>query len=162
MITLRTVPVEQWHIGRDIRLAALAGSPPGTFGSTFDEAATWPDRQWRQWVSDRVLVVAERAGGVVGSAALVHNAEDGPLLVSMWVDPSARGTGASDRLVDAVVGAARAAGHDELRLWVLEGNRGAEALYERMGFRRTGRSRPCSVADSRIETEMLRALLPDA
>ncbi|MFF0530818.1 GNAT family N-acetyltransferase [Nocardia amikacinitolerans] len=158
MITIRTVSVEQWHIGREIRLAALAGSPPGTFGSTFDEAVTWPERRWRQWISDRVLVVAERADSVVGSAGLLRDAGDRPLLVSVWVDPSARGTGASDRLIEAVVGAARAAGHAELRLWVMEGNRSAEALYERTGFRRTGRCRPCSDADPRLEAEMTRVL----
>lgn len=79
MITIRYLSVEHWHIGREIRLAALAGSPPGTFGSTLEDAVAWPDQRWRQWVSDRVLVVAERAGSVVGSAALVRDADDRPM-----------------------------------------------------------------------------------
>ena len=47
----------------------------------------------------------------------------------MWVWPEARGTGAAEALVDAVV-----AGEGPIELWVTQGNDRAIAFYRRMGF----------------------------
>lgn len=103
----------------------------------------------------RLLFVAERDGRVVGSAGIVTKADSSPPIVaSVWVNPSARGTGASDLLLTATVDWARAHGHGELRLWVVEGNHHAESLYLRTGFAFTGRRQRCGEDDPRLEQEM--------
>ncbi len=71
-----------------------------------------------------------------------EEADDAVDLVSMWVDPSARGRRVGERLIDAVAAWAREQGAARLRLWVTEGNRPARALYERCGFRPTGEHQP--------------------
>jgi ribosomal protein S18 acetylase RimI-like enzyme len=60
-------------------------------------------------------------------------------LVSMWVSPGARGLGIADDLVAAVGGCARADGAKRLTLWVTDVNARAQAFYQRLGFRSTGR-----------------------
>jgi hypothetical protein len=62
-------------------------------------------------------------------------------LMAMWVHPDARGSGASDALVDALLGWARTAGATTARLDVISTNRHAHRLYERHGFRLTGRAK---------------------
>ena len=60
------------------------------------------------------------------------------LMDGLFVAPHARGRGVGTRLLAAVAERARAEGCRELRLDVVDGNR-ARALYERQGFRPSGR-----------------------
>ncbi|MEU4316494.1 GNAT family N-acetyltransferase [Nocardia sp. NPDC024068] len=151
---IRRIGPEDWRTARAVRLDALAGSPPGTFSSTYAEAVRWEEHRWREWMAQRdVFFVAESEARPVGSAGVIDTPA-GPELVSMWTAPVARRTGLSDRLVRAVIEWTRRAGHRSLRLWVLDGNRAAERLYLRTGFARTGAMRPCDVADPRPENEM--------
>ncbi|WP_280267667.1 GNAT family N-acetyltransferase [Nocardia wallacei] len=154
---VRQVGADDWRVVRAARLGALAGSAPGTFANSYDEAALWDERRWRQWAGGRTLFVAESGGDVLGCAGGLLE-DDLAVLVSMFVAAAARGTGTSDRLIETVADWARAGGHAELRLWVLDGNTPAEKLYRRRGFAPTGRRRPNSPDDPRIEYEMARAL----
>ncbi|MBF6439357.1 GNAT family N-acetyltransferase [Nocardia cyriacigeorgica] len=151
---VRRVPPAEWEVARAVRLDALAGSPPGTFSTTFAEASAWNEQRWREWARPRTLFVAEDGGVPIGSAA-GFRADGSAELVSMWVNPVARGSGISDRLVHAVIEWARDSGHSELRLWVLDGNHHAENLYRRNGFHYTGRRQPCGPEDPRPENEMV-------
>lgn len=58
-------------------------------------------------------------------------------LISMWVDPFARGNGVGDALVGAVVEWARSSGARRVTLDVTEQNLHAIALYRRHGFAQT-------------------------
>ncbi|MFI6367555.1 GNAT family N-acetyltransferase [Nocardia sp. NPDC050630] len=151
----------EWTVAREIRLDALAGSPPGTFASRFEVASRWDEAQWRQWMGTRLLFVAEHDGRVVGSAGIVTKADSPPIVVSVWVNPNARGTGASDSLLAATIDWARAYRHGELRLWVVEGNHHAESLYLRTGFAFTGCQQRCGEDDPRLENEMFIAVTSD-
>ncbi len=83
--------------------------------------------------------MAELNGQIVGLAAAGESGPSGvAALTSLWVDPIARGQGAGDKLVVAVLEWAKAAGFGQVVLWVTEGNSHAETLYERNGFSRTG------------------------
>lgn len=138
--TVRLVPVQEWQTIRTARLLALAGSAPGTFATLLAEAQAWDEPHWREWSATRTMFVAESATEVIGCAGGI--VEDGfAVLVSMFVAPRARGTGEAKRLIEAVIDWARAAGHAELRLWVMDGNTPAEKLYHRMGFTPTGATR---------------------
>jgi ribosomal protein S18 acetylase RimI-like enzyme len=74
----------------------------------------------------------------------------------MWVAPEARGTGAGDALVQQIVQFASSQGASVIRLHVVDGNIAALKLYERNGFRLTGRQIGRE-RDGAIEHEMERA-----
>jgi ribosomal protein S18 acetylase RimI-like enzyme len=76
----------------------------------------------------------------------------------MWVDPAARGTGAADALVSALLSWSESQGIGTVRLHVVEGNARAERLYLRHGFRRTGAT--VTSADGRLEAQMERTEPP--
>lgn len=154
---VRQVGEQDWQTVRTARLAALAGSQPGTFATLLEEAQDWDEQHWRAWAAKRTMFVAESDSGVIGCVGGIS--EDRiPVMVSMYVDRAARGTGASDRLIEAVTAWARAGGHSELRLWVMEGNTPAEKLYRRMGFVPTGRYREEGVHTPNREYEMTLSL----
>jgi GNAT superfamily N-acetyltransferase len=88
---------------------------------------------------------------------------DGPdpsrlALVGMFVVPDARGRGIGQALVEAVTGWARTRGAAALCLWVVTTNRRAIALYERCGFRPTGRRQPLDHTPALTEIQMIREL----
>ncbi len=124
---------------RAIRLRALRDAPDA-FGTTFEEAEPWPAEVWRRQLEELATFVAVMAGqdvGLVRGAA--HDEEpDSAQLISMWVAPEARGKGASDALIDAVVAWARGEGFRRLLLDVVDDNAAAVALYARRGFVPTG------------------------
>jgi ribosomal protein S18 acetylase RimI-like enzyme len=129
---------------RSARLRSLLDAPRA-FGSSYEREVDFPDEVWEGRLADGAnaqFAWTGADGGPLGIATFVHDRDDPRIgyLVGMWVDPAARGTGAADRLIDAVAGAARQAGAVVLRLHVAEGNGRAERVYERHGFGRTGRS----------------------
>jgi GNAT superfamily N-acetyltransferase len=117
--------------------------------------ARWPDDPAR-WLTPGELLsawVATRADEVVGHVCLCR-AEDGAsaaiwsasagrpvdrlgVVSRLFVASAARRQGLGRRLLDAACAAARRQGRHPV-LEVLEGDRAAAALYERLGWRRLG------------------------
>jgi GNAT superfamily N-acetyltransferase len=135
---------DEWSAYRQARLAALADAPYA-FSSTIDRELTFDERRWRERIESAATFLAWRDGQPVGTATGLANSPGQDLsaprswqLVGMWVDPTARGSGVADRLVDAVARHARAEGASTLTLWVTEVNDRARAFYLRLGFRPTG------------------------
>ncbi|MFN0041849.1 MAG: GNAT family N-acetyltransferase [Alphaproteobacteria bacterium] len=80
------------------------------------------------------LLVAERAGGILGCVAL-RPVDGGCELRRLYVTPSARGAGAGQRLVEAALSGARDAGHARIELETIGVTmKAAQALYARLGF----------------------------
>jgi GNAT superfamily N-acetyltransferase len=75
-------------------------------------------------------------------------------LVSMWTSPETRRAGVGRALVGAVLGWAQDVSATRVGLWVMRGNAPAERLYESMGFRATGESRPTPSDPARVELRM--------
>ena len=76
----------------------------------------------------------------------------------MFVTPPARGQGIGERLVRAVVDQARMDGADRVLLHVVETNPGAERLYGRCGFVRTGATLRLPHSPDLLEHEMVLSL----
>ena len=142
MLELRTLESDDWPLWRELRLAALAEAPYA-FGSTLAQWQGSGDREerWRTRLSipgahDLVALLdglpVGMASGVPGEGA--ENVE----LISMWVNPTARGKGVGDYLIQAVERWGAERGATTLRLSVMPDNRKATALYERHGFTDTG------------------------
>ena len=123
---------------RSVRLAALA-TDPDVFSSTLEREEGLGPADWtrRLTAPSVAFVVGAPAAGMAWG---VPDPKGAPIarLFGMWVAPDARGTGAADALVAAVLDWATTLGSERVELHVLEGNAPAEALYVRHGFVRTG------------------------
>ena len=148
-MTIRKVRADEWRRWREVRLRMLRDD--ATFFSTrYEDVVREPDEVWQTWVSEaetgekKTLFVAEGNEGqwlgVVGGFIRVNASE--VHLVSMWVDPEARGLGVARALIRAVGEWANERGASTVLLFVQEANGPARALYERAGFIATGDRTP--------------------
>lgn len=140
---VRVVP-RDWRTMRDVRLAMLLDAPRA-FGATYARDAAKGDEDWRARVGEDAppAWLAWLGDRPVGTVTLLHHddlAEDEQGIVAMWVSASARGRGVGRALVEAALAEARARGARRVLLDVADDNGPARALYERAGFRPTGRS----------------------
>jgi ribosomal protein S18 acetylase RimI-like enzyme len=164
-VTVRRLRADEADVLRTLRLRALRDSP-AAFGQTYAEISAEPDSYWAEMtrsVTDpdrHAMFLAEEGTAAVGLCfGLVdHERADRAHLGGMWVAPQARRRGAGQALVDAVLAWARERHFADIVLWVTEGNAEAAALYERHGFRPTGRSRPLPSNPGRAVHEMGRTL----
>jgi GNAT superfamily N-acetyltransferase len=148
---------------RALRLRALADAP-SAFGSTLAQEVAFDEAVWRERATrgaagrDGVTYVAEDGQQWVGMATGLVDDRDAPdaTLVGMFVEPAMRGRGVGGALVEAVVRWARDRGVRRLGLWVTSTNGPALALYQRCGFRSTGRTKPLDHTQSLTELEMVR------
>ena len=140
MIELERISPDGWERWRAVRLRALAGAP-AAFGSTL---AQWQgdglEARWRARLADvplNVLAVSAAHGDVGQVSGTAADGDGRVELISMWVDPVARGAGVGDALVDEVQRWAGEGGARAVVLSVKVGNGPAIGLYERRGFVRT-------------------------
>ncbi|WP_460570283.1 GNAT family N-acetyltransferase [Humibacter soli] len=135
MIEIDVVGENDWARWRSLRLQALKEAP-FAFGSTYEEWRGAPEGQWRQRlrIPDALNLIASVNGLPAGMASGMPGDRPETIeLVSMWVDPSARGMGVADILIASVSewAAIRAR---ELWLAVVPSNTRAIAVYTRNGF----------------------------
>lgn len=90
------------------------------------------------------MFVVESGPEWLGMAGCSLRADGSGVLdaTGMWVAPSARGRGLGERLIEAIVAWGRARGASTMEFAVTESNAVAITLYERLGFRPTGKRRP--------------------
>ena len=107
-----------------------------------DRLAVWRERLNRTARSNECTVVAERDGRIVGFAHTILNADPhwGALLDNLHVRHVLKGSGLGTRLMSETAGAVivRTPGSG-LYLWVLEGNKAAQAFYKARGGECVGR-----------------------
>jgi GNAT superfamily N-acetyltransferase len=150
----RAIPGDEPAL-RALRLQALSDTPDA-FGSTYERECARTAADWQRWISTGATFIADGPDGAGGLAAGLHDEHDRSVvhLMSMWVHPALRGSGAADALVAAVLAWAAEEGAREVRLHVVAGNDRAERSYERNGFRRSGREL-VRERDGRVEVEMV-------
>jgi ribosomal protein S18 acetylase RimI-like enzyme len=160
VISVRRLDEDEWARYRGVRLAALAEAP-WAFGSTLAREQAFTEELWRERLAARSTFVAcdddgAEPRGLVG--VIEADEPDTAELVSMWVHPDARGSGAADALVRAALSHAAERGFGRVHLWVAEGNDRAERLYARHGFKRTGIVQPIREGEEPMEFSMERVL----
>lgn len=79
--------------------------------------------------------IAERNGEIAGSVFLVPASKGTGQLRMLYVEPSARGLGIGQRLVEECIGDARAKGYKKLMLWTNDILVSARKIYIAAGFR---------------------------
>jgi RimJ/RimL family protein N-acetyltransferase len=159
--TIRGVRAEDWALVKELRLAALQDPvAPIAFLETYEQAAAQPDVFWqgrsagaaegrtvRQFIGEdgagrwlgSLTVLVEQAGvedyfGHVPEVPQTH-------VVGVFVRPEARGTGLAAALFGAALAWSWALNDprvDRVRLYVHEDNARAQAMYAKVGFKRTG------------------------
>ncbi|MFJ2520655.1 GNAT family N-acetyltransferase [Cellulosimicrobium cellulans] len=170
--TVVRVRPDDWRDLRDVRLRALADAP-SAFGSTLAREVAFPDDVWHERAAQGRTLLARSApdgggpaghdrspGPVVGLAAVVPSPDDPTVaeLVSVWVDPGARGTGVAAALLRSAGPLVAELGARTLALWVTTTNDPALRLYERAGFAPTGETKPLP-SDPRVaELRMARRI----
>ncbi len=179
--TIRAVRHEDWARIKEIRLDALRDPVAHlAFLDTLEQAAARSDDFWqdraagaaegrsvRQFVAEgtdgrwlgTVSVLVELPGvqGVFGGAPELAQTH----IVGVFVQPEARGTGIAEELFQAALEWSWSIAEPQIervRLFVHEDNARAEAMYGKVGFKRTGVSVPVpgDVTRSEIELALLR------
>ncbi len=112
--------------------------------------AGWDGRLWVATLDDVVVAcIGHKPHGEVSE------------LKNLYVAAAARRGGLGGRLTGIVEDAARAAGARRMELWSDTRFLDAHRLYERLGYRRTGRSRELHDRSATVEFEFAKALPPD-
>lgn len=107
---------------------------------TAEPAVRWSE-QWYERIFQepgRCVLVADRGDQLVGWV-VAHSVVDDWEIENIVVSEGERGRGIGTALLAAVIAAAREAGAQQILLEVRESNRAARGLYQRHGFRETGR-----------------------
>ena len=145
---IRPIRADEWLRWREARLRMLR-EEAAYFSTRYEDAVREPEEVWRARTAeaaegtDKILFVADdddRLLGVVGGFRRLDPLE--VQLVSLWVDPKARGRGVARSLIRAVASWARERGARRIVLFVQEANAPGRALYARAGFRPTGDREP--------------------
>jgi GNAT superfamily N-acetyltransferase len=159
MVVRRAAPGDE-PILRGVRLQALSDTPEA-FGSTYDRELARTTADWQRWMSPGATFILDDGGGAKGIVAGVRDESDAAVvhLMSMWVDPALRGSGAAEALVASLLAWADTEGARLMRLAVIQTNDRARRFYERLGFRDNGRQ-GVRERDGAIEVEMERAVAP--
>ena len=140
IVVRRLLPTEA-ELFRAIRLEALQAHP-SAFGAALETEAGKPGVWFAQTLGDNAVFAAWRAADLLGIAG--YHREPTPkqrhkaLLWTMYVRETARGSGAADTLVEAVIAHARTE-VEALLLAVGVHNEPACRLYRRHGFVEYGR-----------------------
>ncbi|MEV7780723.1 GNAT family protein [Kitasatospora sp. NPDC088351] len=175
---IRAVRHEDWSRVKAIRLEALRDPLAHlAFLETHEQAAAKPDAFWqeraagaaegrtaRQFVAESadgrwlgtVSVLVERAGVETFFDDVPEQAQTH--FVGVFVQPEARGTGLAEELFRAALAWSWSLPEpriERVRLFVHEDNPRAEALYAKVGFRRTGFSVPAAADPARRDNELV-------
>lgn len=111
--------------GWNDKFEALVADVAGKFLANFN-----PERE-RCWI-------AEIDGERVGSVFLADGGNGVAKLRMLYLSPAARGLGLGKKLVDEVIGFARATGYGKLTLWTNDCLDAARHIYIKAGFRLVG------------------------
>ena len=160
-LEIRRVDEASWRTYRDVRLAMLLDTPRA-FGSTYAREAAFSESVWldrvrgegRTWLAGRGNLPL----GSVTVFRLEEQAPDEARLVAMWVAGHARGHGVGQALVETALADARERGLRRVTLDVADENAAARKLYERIGFRPTGRTSTLPHSPDIPEVEMAHEL----
>ena len=128
-----------WPRLKKLRIAALKDAPDA-FASTLEYALALSDSEWEEGLQVLPTFVIKSKHKDMGFVRCEPDKKDRSqvFLISLWVDPKARGQGLGEELVQASVAWAREARYEQLLLDVAIENSAAVGLYKKLAFKSTG------------------------
>jgi ribosomal protein S18 acetylase RimI-like enzyme len=164
LIAIESITPLNALVFKTVRLRALQDAPHA-FGSSFARESQFSDSEWLAWVERMngekgagfLALDRETPCGIAG-AFLDENDPTQVHLISMWTAPTHRQQGIGRLLVNEILKWAQRRKARLLRLMVTSNNEPAILFYERLGFARTGRTKPYPNDPAVIEYEMSRPI----
>ena len=98
--------------------------------------------------------IAEMNGEIVGSVFLVRKSDTVAKLRLLLVEPWARGHGIGARLIEECIRFARQAGYRKITLWTQSELKAARHLYQKAGFKLSGKKRHDSFGRNGLVAEV--------
>jgi GNAT superfamily N-acetyltransferase len=124
-------------LGSIVHLHGTTYADEYSFDPTFEAYVAGTLAEFALFRCDRDrLWMAERANALVGCIAIVGTAEAEAQLRWFLVDPSARGCGLGQRLLNEAVAFSRRCGYETVFLWTVSALTVAARLYRSVGFRK--------------------------
>lgn len=137
-VAIESMRPEHWG---DVRLIHQEGIDTGNATFETDAARSWED--WSRQHLEFGRLVAVRAGGVVGWAALTPVSDrcvyGGVAEVSIYIGSEARGQGVGSLLMRALIEESEKHGIWTLQAGIFSDNQHSVALHAKCGFRVVGR-----------------------
>jgi GNAT superfamily N-acetyltransferase len=166
-ISVRVLEEDDWHLYREVRLAALQESPD-SFNASYDEEAGQDEAYWRDRMLRSVRFLAEHDGTPAGVVSLGYSSDDPEIkddrevgeIFGLYVTPEARSTGTSWRLIQAAAERARSEGLGRILYWVGTENARAIAFAANFGFRPSGERRTTRVVNDEFGDQEVAMVLP--
>lgn len=156
-MNVRRITPDQYELHRQIRLTALLDAP-SAFATKYQDADARTEEQWKEMTTNcsagtegSMFFAYDENSNAVGMVGGFRdkNDRDAVHMVAMWVAPDARGSGAANLLVEAVLTWAKSIPVKRVIVATTAGNDRALRLYQRMGFAEpTGASPHVPHADS--------------
>ena len=163
-LDIRRLAAGDTAVWREIRLAALQGSPEA-FSSNYETEAARPLEAFAERLETSVVLAACREARIVGVAGLAPRPgtkeRHRGFLWGMYVRPEARRLGAAGLLLDAILAEASKR-FEQIELDVAAGNSAALALYKKFGFERLGTTPRALKTASGRQDEILMVKFLDA
>ena len=159
MSTFKSLSSDEWITLRDARLLALRDSP-AAFLATYERERLYPEAKWRAEFDRGAWNVGldeKKPVSLLGVTREPGSPTDECYLEYLWVAPEWRGAGLALRMLELVLAQLMTDGVRTAFLWVLDGNRPARRLYERVGFVSTNDRQPIPDAErpGLVEERML-------
>lgn len=165
-LSIRPLRTDEWELLKALRMRALTDAPDA-FAQTIGEIQDEPETYWQQLaknlrLSHHEFFIAFLNEEPIGISYGHLEAADRQVaqIGSMWVSPTARGTGIGKQLLHRTMAWAIAQGARRMRLWVTAGNSPATKLYKSSGFVPTGKTDRLPSRPSLHVIEMARELDP--
>jgi GNAT superfamily N-acetyltransferase len=112
---------------------------------------------WGKQARERIDLVAEAGGRIVGGARAFLESQRPNPWVHIWVPPNERRHGAGSALLVEAARWAGAKGHSAFEAWVREDDAGSIAFASGLGFEETGRERGLTLDLTAIEAPAVEA-----
>lgn len=133
---------DDWQELKSIRLRAVQAEP-AAFGRTLEEESAKSEEVWRKQLAESSYYVARVDGQTVGMVCWVpehgEKVKHFARIYGVYVDAAARGTGVGRALMEAILkDLSSVPGLVKARLYVAVSQTAAQALYEKLGFKKVG------------------------